>query len=164
MDQVHLHLIITHLPIFGSILGALVLGFGIWSKSDETKMAAYLLFVIAAIGTGIAYITGEETEEIVEKIPGIAESIIEKHSEFAEIALIGLIILGVTSLIALVITYKKSTFSAPTSIIMLFVSLVSFVLVARTGYLGGQIRHTEIATGTIQNQIDPENTEKDDDD
>lgn len=164
MDQVHLHLIITHLPIFGSILGALVLGYGIWSKSEHTKIAAYLLFVIAAIGTGIAYITGEEAEETVEKIPGIAENIIEQHAEFAEIALVGLIILGITSLIALLITYKKSAFSNTASVAMLFLSLISFILVARTGYLGGQIRHTETASGVIQNQGGQESGEKGDDD
>ena len=31
-----------------------------------------------------------------------------------------------------------------TAIVILFISLISFGLIARTGYLGGQIRHTEI--------------------
>jgi hypothetical protein len=31
--------------------------------------------------------------------------------------------------------------------VILFLSLISFGLVARTGYLGGQIRHTEISNG-----------------
>ena len=34
---------------------------------------------------------------------------------------------------------------------ILFVSLVSFGLVARTGYLGGQIRHTELNTASSSN-------------
>jgi hypothetical protein len=44
---------------------------------------------------------------------------------------------------------------------MLVVSLVSFGLVARTGYLGGQIRHTEIANGAT---LPAGNLEKDADD
>jgi len=34
------------------------------------------------------------------------------------------------------------------SILTLLVTLISFGLVARTGYLGGQIRHTEISTAS----------------
>jgi hypothetical protein len=43
MNQTHIHLLITYLPIFGSILGGLVLAHGIWAKSNQTKMAAYHL-------------------------------------------------------------------------------------------------------------------------
>ncbi|MDX2250509.1 MAG: hypothetical protein SF052_27255 [Bacteroidia bacterium] len=91
MNQAHVHLMITHLPIFGSILGALVLTYGLWTKSHQTKVAAYFLLIISAIGSGIAYLTGE-----------------------------------------------ARTFA----VVTLFVSLISFGLVAQTGYLGGKIRHT----------------------
>ena len=76
MSQVHLHLLITHLPVFGSILGALVLGYGLWTRSNQTKNAAYFIFIISAIGAGIAYLTGEGAEEAVENIQGVSENII----------------------------------------------------------------------------------------
>ena len=151
MNQVHLHLLITHLPVFGAILGALVLGYGLWSKSDHTKIAAYLLFILSAIGAGIAYITGEGAEEAVEDLPGVSEAIIKQHEQFATYALISLITLGAVSLITLIMTYKKSSWSKSFSMITLMISLISFALVAQTGYLGGQIRHTEIRTGAAQN-------------
>ena len=147
MSQVHLHLLITHLPIFGSILGAFVLAYAVWSKSDHTKIAAYLLFIISAIGTGIAYLTGEGAEEAVENIPGVSENIIGQHEDFAMYALVSLIVLGISSLVAIYVTYKKSSFTNTASMLTLFISLISFALIARTGYLGGQIRHTETTTG-----------------
>ena len=150
MSQVHLHLLITHLPIFGSILGAFVLGYGLWRDSNSTKIAAYYLFVISAIGAGIAYLTGEGAEEAVEKIQGVSESIMEQHEDFAMYALISLIVLGVSSLFALFVTQKNSSLSKTAAILTLALSLISFALVARTGYLGGQIRHSEIATGNAQ--------------
>lgn len=161
MDQAHLHLLITHLPIFGSILGAFVLGYGIWSNSDQTKIAAYFLFVISAIGAGIAYLTGEAAEEVVEDIQGVSENIIGQHEDFALYSLISLIVLGLFSLVSLFLTYKKYTLLKTMSGITLFVSLVSFALVARTGYLGGQIRHSEITTGAIQNDGGQENVDND---
>lgn len=144
MNQAHVHLLITHLPIFGSILGAIVLVHGIWTKSNQTKIAAYNIFIISSIGVGIAYLTGEAAEETVEKIQGVSKNMIDQHQDFAAFALISLIVLGVIALLGLFLTLRKSSFIKLIALIILFVSLVSFVLVARTGYLGGQIRHTEV--------------------
>jgi len=144
MDQTHIHLLITHLPIFGSILGALVLIQGLWTKSNHTIIAAYTLFLCSSAGTGIAYLTGEGAEETVENIQGIAENAVEQHEDFAVIALVSFIILGLASIAGLLAEYKKSTWSRKLAWGILLVSLVSFALAARTGYLGGKIRHTEI--------------------
>lgn len=163
MSQAHLHLVITHLPIFGSILGAFVLVYGLGTKSNPTKNAAYFIFIISAIGAGIAYLTGEGAEDAVENIQGVSENIIELHEDAAMYALVSLIALGIMSVIALVVTRFKTSLIKTSSIIVLIISLISFGLVARTGYLGGQIRHTEIATGAIQNNDGGEEGEKDDD-
>lgn len=144
MNQTHIHLLITHLPIFGSIFGGIVLAHGLWTKIDQTKIAAYNLFIISAIGAGIAYLTGEAAEETVENIQGITDSMIDQHEDFAVVALISLIVLGVASIGGLFLTLKKSSLTKTVALVVLFISLISFGLVARTGYLGGQIRHTEI--------------------
>ncbi|WP_069659088.1 hypothetical protein [Arcticibacter eurypsychrophilus] len=163
MSQVHLHLIITHLPIFGSLLGAIVLGYGLWSKSNQTKIAAYILFIISAFGAGIAYLTGEGTEESIERLQGVSENIIELHADSAMVALVSLIILGALSFPAAFITYKNSSLVKNASIMMLVVSLISFGIVARTGYLGGQIRHIEISSNTVQDLNGVKAGDKDDD-
>lgn len=163
MSQVHLHLLITHLPVFGSILGALVLGYGLWVKSNQTKNAAYYIFIISAIGAAIAYFTGEGAEEAVEKVQGVSENIISLHEDAAMYALISLIALGIMSVTGLMVSRFKTSLIKPISVCTLVLSLVCFGLVARTGYLGGQIRHTEIATGAIQNNGGGEGEEKDND-
>jgi uncharacterized membrane protein len=157
MNQTHLHLLITHLPIFGSILGGIVLAYGLWTKSNDTKIASYLLFMISSIGAGIAYLTGEAAEETVEHIQGIVESNIKTHEEFALFAISSMIILGVVSILGVYLTYRKSLYTRTTAYIILIISLVSFGLVARTGYLGGQIRHTEIANNPNNSSEDSEN-------
>ena len=161
MDQTHIHLLITHLPIFGSILGGLVLAYGLWSKSSDTKIAAYFLFIISSIGAGISYLTGEAAEETVENIQGVVEANIKTNEEFALFALISLIILGVASILGLFLTIRKSSLTRTTAFVILFISLISFGLVARTGYLGGQIRHTEITNGAT---APAENSENESDD
>lgn len=163
MSQVHLHLLITHLPVFGSLLGALVLGYGLWRKSHQTLTAAYFLFILSGLGAGIAYLTGEGAEEAVEGIQGVSEQMIGLHEESAAFALVSLIILGAFSLFVIFIAYTNTAIRKTTALIALFISLVSFGLVARTGYLGGQIRHTEIGNGSIQNNGGEGKNDKDDD-
>jgi uncharacterized membrane protein len=144
MNQAHIHLIITHLPIFGTLLGSIVLIQGVWSKSDSTVIAGYSLFIISAFGACIAYITGEGAEESVENLPRILEETIREHEEFALVALIGLVILGFLSMLGFYFTYKKSSLLVMIAFSILTVSIFCFGLVGYTGYLGGQIRHSEI--------------------
>ena len=144
LTPTHIHLLITHLPIFGSLLGGLVLAFGIWRRTEDTIIASYALLILSAIGAVGAYVTGESAEETVEKIQGVSKQMIEEHSDFAAYALTALIFLGVASIAGLIFSLKKSASSRKISIFTLLICAVSFGLIARTGYLGGQIRHTEI--------------------
>jgi uncharacterized membrane protein len=130
-------------------------------KSNQTKIAAYNVLIISSIGAVIAYLTGEGAEEMVEKIQGVSEKIIEQHSDFAVYALIALCILGATSILGLFFAIINSTLSRKIAIIILIISLVSFCLISYTGYLGGQIRHTEINAVTSIEQM---NGEEDKDD
>ncbi len=161
MNPTHIHLLITHLPIVGSLLGSLVLVHGIWTKSNTTIMAAYNLLIISSIGAVIAYLTGEGAEDTVEKFQGVSKGMIEQHSDFAVYALISLSVLGVASLFGILVAFIKSPFSRTIATITLIISLISFGLIARTGYLGGQIRHTEI-NDSSSNAL--QNSEKDKDD
>ena len=120
---------------------------GLYTKSNSTKVAAYNLFIISTIGAGIAYFTGEAAEESVENIQGVLEQTMEAHEEFALFALVSLVVLGLASVAGLYLTLTKSLMTRSAAIIILAISIFSFGLVARTGYLGGQIRHTELVAG-----------------
>jgi uncharacterized membrane protein len=89
----------------------------------------------------------------------VSEKIIDQHSDFAVYALVALCILGVAALLGLFFAFINSTLSRTVAIITLVISLVSFGLIAYTGYLGGQIRHTEISTAI---PIEQQNEEEDD--
>ncbi|CAN5124867.1 hypothetical protein BH09BAC5_BH09BAC5_18940 [soil metagenome] len=152
MNQTHIHLLINHLPIFGSILGGLVLVHGLWTKSNQTKIAAYNVLIISSLGAVIAYLTGEAAEETVENLQGISKTMLDQHEDASVFALVALIVLGVASLIGLFLTLKKSSFTRTIAVVTLFISLISFGIIARTGYLGGQIRHTELNSATPTQQ------------
>jgi uncharacterized membrane protein len=149
MNPTHIHLLITHLPIAGSILGGIVLAYGLYTKSRQVKIAAFFLLIISSIGSVIAYLTGEEAEETVEKMQGVSKGMIEQHSDVALYALVSLCILGITAIAGLFLSIKKPALSGMTARAALVISLISFGLIAWTGYLGGQIRHTEITSVNV---------------
>jgi len=55
-------------------------------------------------------------------------------------------------LFAISLTIKKSEWTVTMSRITLLIAILGSVLIARTGYLGGKIRHTEITNVTTTEQ------------
>lgn len=157
MNETHIHLLINHLPIVGSILGGLVLGYAIWTKNVQTSIAAYNVLILSSVGAIIAYTTGEGAEEAIENIQGISKNALDEHEDFAIVSLYGLIATGFSALVGLFTAWKKSPLARVMTIVTLCISLIAFGLVGRTGYLGGQIRHTELSNGqTIQSPSEAE--------
>ena len=66
--------------------------------------------------------------------------------------------MGLASVLGLFISLRKMQVTRTTAFVILLISIISFGLVARTGYLGGQIRHTELANGVTNTS---ENLDKD---
>lgn len=142
MDQTHLHLITNHLSIIGTLFAGIVLLIGLLSNTVQTRMAAFILMLISSISGYITFKTGHEAEETVEHIKGISEYVIEQHEEFAEKALWFIILLFVASIVGLYAGKKNIVSEKKISWIILLISFISFAVFAWTGYLGGQIMHS----------------------
>lgn len=142
MDSVHLHLLINHLAVIGVFLGSIVLLFAIGSRFRNTFYAAYTLYIISALGAITAYVSGEGAEETVERISGISEAAIETHEEAAFFTLIIFIVLGLMAIGGMLLAHYKLRLKW--GFIILLTGLIALGSAARTAWLGGQIRHTEI--------------------
>lgn len=144
MNDVHFHLVVTHLPIVGALIGFLVLLTGYFSKSPQVKITALGIFVFSALAAIVAFYTGEGAEDIVEKLPGVSETLIHKHEELGELFYTMMLILGGASLVTMFIHYKKSAFAKYAYIVVLLLSISSIVISKFVGTSGGEIMHTEI--------------------
>jgi uncharacterized membrane protein len=151
MDSTHLHLLLNHFPIIGTIIGTGIMAYGYFTQSEPTKKAALLTWVAMAVCAIPVFLTGEPAEEMVEGLPGVSEALIEAHEEAAELAIWVMEALGLLSLLAFFIKFKTESTNKTVMGIAFALSLLTFGLMARTGYLGGQIRHTEIRTGAAAN-------------
>ncbi len=154
MNLTHLHLLLNHFPIIGTLIGSFTMLYGILKNQQQAKSIGAAIIQIMAIIAIPVFLTGEPAEETVEHLQGISKSIIHDHEEAAELALWIMEIAGLFALLSLFFQFKKSSIVNNLFIITFVLTLISFALMARTGYLGGQIRHTELSTinGSVSNE------------
>lgn len=148
MTAPHLHLMLTHAPIFFSIVGLGIFVAAIARRSPELRAASYWILIAAAISAVAVYVTGEASEDTIEHIAGVSERFIEQHADAAKVSLAGSGLLGVLAAIVLFIDARKARFFTATAAAVLFVGAVEMLSFTYTANLGGQIRHTEIRPDT----------------
>lgn len=149
MNQAHLHLLLNHLPILGVVFGLLILVGSYLLKNKTVAQTALGLFVLSALCAIPAYLTGEGAEEIVENLPGVSESLMEKHEDLANIFLGVVGLLGVLSLGTLLADLKSNKNTPVLYAATFAAALGAMVFAQQVGSTGGQIRHTEIRNGAV---------------
>lgn len=159
MNGAHWHLVVNHLPIIFPLVGVILMITGLIAKSTVINRTAFLFFILGALTAIAAMTTGEGAEEVVENIGGISENYIEAHEEAAETFALLSYILGGISLIALWASFKQKTFANGLAIGTLIFACIVLFFAKQAGTTGGEIRHTEIRSGS-----NPPATEKNEND
>jgi hypothetical protein len=144
MDPVHLHLVLNHVPLFGSAVGSLLLVVAMLRKSGELKRVAFAMLVVTALLTLPVYLTGEPAEEVVEHLAGVAKPAIEVHEEAAKIAFVAMLATGAIALTSLVLFRSGRIIPNWFTATVFAMCIVTYLLMARTANLGGKVRHTEL--------------------
>lgn len=169
MNDAHLHMVVNHFPIIGTIFGLGILITGIVLKNKTVKTVAYVIFIIAALFGAFSMGTGEGAEELVEDMPSVGKQIIHEHEELAETFALLLYIIGAFSILSIYFSIKKIVFEKYTSLLVVVLALVAVFFAKQVGTSGGEIRHTEIranatTVGEVQNASGSEQGEKEGDD
>jgi uncharacterized membrane protein len=159
MNDAHLHLVVNHFPIIGTILGLGILVSGIVIKNNAIKNTAYVVFSVVAIFAFLSMATGEGAEEIVEDMPNIGKQIIHEHEEMAEKLAVVLYVLGIVSLIGLYTNFKNNSKATIISYIAVVIASLGALLAQQTGTTGGEIRHTEIRDNALPNSVEKQNAD-----
>jgi hypothetical protein len=71
MNGAHWHLVVNHIPIIFPIVGVIVMITGLVSKSEAVKRTAFMIFILGSFAVIAAMNTGEDAEDVVEKIIGV---------------------------------------------------------------------------------------------
>ncbi len=149
MNAAHLHLLLNHIPVIGIPIVGVLLVLALAGKQQALVRIALGFTVVLALFTIPVYLSGEPAEEIVEDLPGVPHAVLEEHEEIAKVTFVATEVLGALALLGLALAWKRGRVPKPLTYGSLVLVLIATGLLARTAYLGGQIRHTEIR-GTLQ--------------
>jgi len=146
MNPAQFHLLVNHLPVLVPAIGSLLAGSGLLLNSKDLRQAGAWLVVLGAVAAIPTYLSGDPAENVLKNYPGTSRLLIKDHESSA---LVSMILLEFTGAVALLFAYGTQAKKAFADkrwawAILLFLSAVSFVFVARTAHMGGLIHHEEI--------------------
>lgn len=146
MNYEHLHLLLNHFPIIGSIIGAGLLLASFFGKNDDLRRSSYVVFIGIALLTIPAFLTGFAAAQMLHG-QAVADALVRRHESSA---LLSIWFMMITGSLALVGLWKSQETGRPPRwnvTAMLVFSLLTVGLISRTGYTAGGIRHTEVREG-----------------
>lgn len=156
MDATHIHLVVNHIPILGSVFGFLVLLIGMVIKNRSVEVVGITTILLAAVFTLPAYFSGEEAEHIIEHMEGISEHELEEHEEHAELSLWMMLVSGLLAMITLFSYVRANHLTKISRLSTLIVSFLAFITLVPLALHGGKIVHREIRSGENATEIQPE--------
>jgi uncharacterized membrane protein len=144
MNLVHLHLLLNHFPIIGTICGLGLLLASFFGKNEDLKRASLIVFTAMALLSLPTFFSGVGAQGAIRGLPGVSNPLILRHEGAAMLALLFMEITGVLSVIGLWQYYRSQKPAQWTMLSVLFFTLITTGLMSRVGTTGGDVRHPEI--------------------
>lgn len=162
MNLAHIHLLLNHFPIIGTLIALGLLLVATIAGSDHLKRASLAVFVGLALLTIPAFVSGSAAQDTICKwppntprtmacnIPGSNGAPVSSNARIDEheaAALWGFVWMEITGAIAWLGLWqfrRLSRLPGATLAAILILSLFTFTVMARVGNLGGEINHPEI--------------------
>ena len=99
MNYPHLHLMLNHIPVLGTILALLLLTWALVTRRRDFIRLSLFVTLLAGLSVWPAFFTGDEAHEQLEDVQGFDHDLVEEHEESADWAL--WILLGTGAIAAL---------------------------------------------------------------
>ncbi len=146
MNYAHLHLLLNHVPVIGSIVGLGLFLVSFFGKNEDLRRASYIIFAAVALVTIPAFLSGFGAQQMI-KGPGVSDALISRHEGSALLSLWFMEVTGALAIIGLWQSHTATHLSRWNISAVLLFSLLTVGLMARTGNTGGDIRHPEARPG-----------------
>jgi uncharacterized membrane protein len=147
LNAEHLHLLLNHFPTVGYAIGLGLFVVALFVKSKELKQASLVIFILIALISLPAYLSGNAANFALKEQVQLSESMVQAHQDAA---LLGLIFMELTGLLAWLELWRVRYVAQPMKwnlAALTVLSLATFGLMARAANIGGELRHPEIAAG-----------------
>jgi len=140
----YLHVLLNHLPIYGTILGALALAISLVLRSRAAQITALILTMIAGASAYPVFLTGQRAYKTVR---GMADETgadaLDEHMDRAEKTVFVFYVLAAFAAAGLLLPIKWPKSAVPLTAITLLVAVLCSWLAAYIAQPGGQVRHPE---------------------
>lgn len=144
MDPIHFHLLLNHVPVFGTFFAVCLLLFGMIRKNKTLEQAGLITLMVVAVVTVPVFLSGENAEHKLEKIADVSEHFMEEHEESAEFGLWLMMATGVSALFSLRLLSKTSQIAEAMRMVTLALAMFTVGAMIAIGSHGGKIRHDEL--------------------
>lgn len=135
MDWIYAHLVVNHFPIILAVLASGAALVAAVSGREGAWRYAAVTGLLAGIAAPVAFLTGQQAEEIAERLPGLAEEAIENHEHWGLYALIALGVAGVLAIAALILRSRGARWAFAVGI------WAATGVTLQTAVHGGEIEH-----------------------
>jgi uncharacterized membrane protein len=149
LNMAHLHLLLNHFPILGSIFILVMFAIALIFRNTFLQKVSLWFLVAIALLTALTYFTGGRAVDAVEGLPTTSMALVELHENAARIGLILMFFTGLIAVGGLFLFWRRAKLPNVVLALILIVLLLNTGVFVYVGYLGGQITHPEIRNATI---------------
>ena len=149
MNAAHVHLMLNHFSIIGSIFGLVLLVLAMVRNSRELITVSFACLASVAIISIPVYFTGKPAEHVIEHLGDVSEEVVEQHGEAAQFAFTGIECVGALALAGLWL-FRAEPPPRWFLVILLVGSLLTVGAMTYTANRGRQIRHPEVALADLR--------------
>lgn len=146
LNGAHLHLMLVHFPIAGTILAVPLLLAAWYLRNETVKLVGLALVVVMGLAVWAADKTGGMAARVVWGMPDILRDDIRTHAQAADWALRALGLNALLAAYGLFTAWKTKKLPHWLFVTVTILAIWGSTVVARVGYLGGMIHHPETKT------------------
>jgi hypothetical protein len=148
----HLHLVLNHIPVIGSVIAVGLMLLALVRRSADLRRAGLEVVVIVGLVTLPAYLTGVGAQPAAAERTDVLSAALGAHHDAA---LLGSGFMLLTAMVAWVGLWQSRRIGAPVRGVfgaVLFLATITLALMGRAANLGGQIRHIDVAALEAQSE------------
>jgi hypothetical protein len=144
----YIHVVLNHLPIYGTILGALALAISLALGSRAAQITALVITLIAGISAYPVLVSGQRAYKTIRDMSDDAgQEALDEHMDRAEKTVNIFYFLAILALAGLIVPIRWPKTALSLTAATLVLALICFGLSVYIAQEGGQVRHTEFRLG-----------------
>jgi hypothetical protein len=140
----YIHVVLNHLPIYGTILGALALAISLVLRSRAAQTTALIITLVAAASAYPVLVTGQRAYKAIRSMADDSGAeALDEHMDRAEKTIGVFYFLAALAIAGLIVPIKWPKSAVPLAALTLVMALLCSGIAVYIAQAGGQVRHAE---------------------